>query len=227
MGRIVKFLVILLLLLAAGTGLVFAPVSFLPPPELKSGDLIFQTSRAEHALGVMAGTMSVYNHVGIVALRNNKPYVLDSSGVVGYTALEKWLGRGFGERYAVYRAKLTDEQRQVLLDTASHYEGRKYDIYFIFDNNKLYCSELPYLVFKEIGMPIGKVQHVRDLLVNNPFTQSLIEDRWQTHPHCQMPGITFDQCYQIILDQDLVTPISLARDKHMTKIYSNYLGGLL
>src|SRR5262245_6693468 len=132
MRRAIEILLILLLLLVGGVQLTFAPFWNDPPPRLQDGDLIFQTSRAQHALRVMAGMASLYNHVGIIAVRGGRVYVLDSAGSVKYTPLQKWVQQGYGKRYAIYRPMdLSAAQRRALFEAASRYEGVKYDFDFL------------------------------------------------------------------------------------------------
>ncbi len=59
--------------------------------------------------------------------------------------------------------------------------------------------------------------------INNVAARKLIEQRWRKHPACQTPKTAnFNACYQIILDQTLVTPASIARDPKLELIYTNF-----
>jgi hypothetical protein len=46
--------------------------------------------------------------------------------------------------------------------------------------------------------------------------------RWQRDSEGRSRQFDFEQCYKYILDQDLVTPASIANDGKFKKIYSNY-----
>lgn len=211
----------LLIVLLPGAARASALPQELPP--LQDGDLVFQTLKSPQTLGVMAATHSLFTHVGLVHVQEEKYYVLDSAGSVGYSPLERWIENGQNEKFAVYRYKtLTSEEREKLFAHVEPYLNAPYDTLFVFGNKALYCSELPYLLFESIDKPIGAVEHLSDLEVDNPQTQHLMKQVWQQHPHCQATGETFESCYPKILRQEIVTPGSLARDTHMEVIFSNY-----
>lgn len=224
----VKSIFIVVLCMVIVPVLVFVPFPGGDLPALHDGDIIVQTHESSQTLAIMSATGSLFTHTGMVQVRDGEYYVLDSAGSVGYSPLEAWVSHGIGGKFAVYRLPaLTPEEGARLFTLASSYLKAPYDPFFVFDNAALYCSELPYLLFKEVGRPIGHVQKVADLAVDNPITRQLIEARWQRHPHCQASGETFQSCYKKILKQEIITPASLARDERMEEIYSNYLGGIL
>jgi hypothetical protein len=139
------------------------------------------------------------------------------------TPLRDWIGRGLFKRVAIYRdPDLSPEQAKLVLAAAREFYGKPYDIFFSFNNDAIYCSELPYLSYKAAGIQIGKVQKVSDLHVDNFLVRRLIRQRWRRDPECVGKGYNFEQCYQHILDQDLVTPASIANDGKFKRIYSNY-----
>lgn len=192
-------------------------------PALENGDLIFQTSTSNQAKAILFATMSPYTHMGIVRVKQDEILVVEAVQPLRETPLNDWIARGVLGRYSVFRLpSLTAKQkRKVLLNAKSLY-GWPYDMFFSFDNNAIYCSELPYLAYKEAGIELGKVQKVSDLNFDNPLVRKLIESRWQRHPACKAKGYDFDACYQHILQQSLVTPESIAGDTQLVKIYSNY-----
>jgi hypothetical protein len=74
-----------------------------------------------------------------------------------------------------------------------------------------------------LGIPLGQKQRPRDLDIDNAAVRALIETRWQRHPLCIARGVkTFDTCYEIILDQQLVTPASIARDARLQTVFTNF-----
>ena len=161
--------------------------------------------------------------MGIIKERPSGFVVVEAAGVVRETPLQDWVDRGLLNRVALYRDEtLTDEQSQVILSSAEKYYGRAYDIFFSFNNQAIYCSELPYLAFGEAGIPIGRVQKVSDLNFDNALVKKIIEQRWQRHEECKAKNYDFEQCYDHILKQSLVTPASIADDKQFARIFSNY-----
>lgn len=128
----------------------------------KEGDIVFQISQSAQSKYVQLTTGSPWSHCGIVVEKNKKLYVLEASNVVKLTSLRKWINRG---KYKVVRT------RRVFNDPIkikySQYLGQPYDLAFKFDNNKMYCSELVYEIYKnqfdiKLGKP-KKVKHFRIL----------------------------------------------------------------
>ena len=211
----------ILLVLAAGS--LYATTAEVNFPPLKNGDLIFQTSTSSQSSAIFVATGNSYTHMGIIKEGPSGFVVVEAAGVVRETPLRDWVNRGLLNRVAVYRDEtLTNEQSQVVLSSAAKYYGRAYDIFFSFNNQAIYCSELPYLAFGEVGIPIGRVQKVSDLNFDNALVKKIIEQRWQRHEECTAKNYEFEQCYDHILKQSLVTPASIAEDKQFARIFSNY-----
>ncbi|EGF89243.1 hypothetical protein ABI_45900 [Asticcacaulis biprosthecium C19] len=190
------------------------------PPAYQDGDLIFQTSGSHQSAAILAATGSAFTHMGIVERRKDGWYVIEAGGTVRSVPLRSWIKRGQGGRYAIYRHPLSNDQARTILRAAHGLDGRPYDIFFSFENRAIYCSELPYLAYGKAGLTIGRVQKVRDLNADNGLAKGLIEKRWQRHEDCK--GLDFEACYARILDQDLVTPVSIAKDGQFRQIFSNY-----
>ena len=193
------------------------------PPALEDGDLIFQTSASNQAKAILFATMSPYTHMGIVRIKQDGVVVVEAVQPLRETPLQEWIARGVMGRYSVFRYPgLTPDRKKAILQKARSLHGRSYDIFFSFENNTIYCSELPYLAYKAAGIAIGEVQEVSDLNFDNPLVRKLIESRWQRHPACGFRNEDFDACYKRILRQKLVTPESISGDKQLKRIYSNY-----
>lgn len=219
MKRIFIFLAVAAISLAA---YVFA-LSFKEMPELRSGDLVFHTSGSNQSAAILFATLSPYTHMGIVRVEGTKVFVQEAAGTVREVSFEEWKNRGILNRIAIFRhADVTpDIAKKILHSTQSHF-GKTYDIFFSFKNKTLYCSELPYLAFQNAGVDLGEVQKVSDLNFDNPLVKKLIEQRWERNPECREQKLNFEKCYTHILEQDLITPASVAADDKLEKIYSNY-----
>lgn len=193
-------------------------------PPLKSGDLILQTLHTPQSLAIMLASESLYTHVGIIKATSRGYVVIDSAGKVGETPLKEWIERGRFQRFTILRDnRLSALSRGALLDHAIFFYGKPYDYYFQLDSDPLYCSELPYKLYQSIGLSLGKLENIGSLHVNLPPVQSLIKERLQTYPKCvDKPA---ELCYRMIMEQQVITPASIARDPHMTVIFSNYPSG--
>ncbi len=192
-------------------------------PPLQDGDLIFQTSTSNQSTSILIATANLYTHMGIIKNDDKNIKVIEAAGAVKETPLEDWVNRGVLRRTAIYRdINLTKEQSKYIVSFAKNLYGKPYDIFFSFNNDSIYCSELPYLAYKEAGIFIGKIQKISDLNFDNYLIKKLIKQRWQRHSECKSNSYDFEQCYKYILNQDLVTPASIANDNKFKKIYSNY-----
>jgi hypothetical protein len=217
-----KLLVVLILVVCLTAGSLYATANN-DLPSLRDGDLIFQTSTSAQSSAILAATADPYSHMGIVKNDGKGIKVIEAAGTVKETALQEWIDRGLLKRIAIYRdPDLTQTQAGQILSVARGLYGRPYDIFFSFDNDAIYCSELPYLAYQAAGISIGKIQKVSDLNFDNFLVRKIIRQRWQRHSECTSRQYGFEQCYKHILAQDLVTPASIANDGRLKRIYSNY-----
>lgn len=222
--RFLLYLCLLALIAGASVlGTFFYPSKVDDLPPLQTGDLIFQTLPSPQTPAIAMATKSLLTHIGVVLHTTEGDRVVDSAGVVREWSLEAFLDRGYGRKTTIYRhPAMTDEKQKALFETLKPYYGAKYDFLFLFGNAELYCSELIWLAFSAVGLPIGAVQKLRDLDVSNYFTQAIIKERAPFHPYCQDETLSEDTCINRILDQELVTPVSVARDKALVQLYNNY-----
>jgi hypothetical protein len=217
---------IIFLLACAYIWLTLTTVSARDLPLLKTGDIVFQTSRSSQSSAILLASMSPYSHMGIVEIaKDGAPFVVEAVGPVKATSLDEWIMRGLGARVAIKRlAGLTQEQAKAVLTAAHRFDGLPYDLFFMSSTDQIYCSELIKLAFANgASIDLGRVQKAKELYLDNFAARRLIERRWQKHPLCQTAETsTFDSCYAKILDQDLVTPASIFHDPKLELIYSNY-----
>lgn len=119
--------------------------------DLKEGDIVFQISKSRQSPFVQLATASPWSHCGIIVYKNGKPYVLEASNVVKLTELQKWINRGKGK---IWRSKrVLDDCPKIQY---KKYLGQPYDLAFKFDNNKMYCSELVYVIYRNKTMQTKK-----------------------------------------------------------------------
>lgn len=206
--------------------LTLTPVAANDLPLLKSGDIVFQTSRSSQSSAILLASMSVYSHMGVIEVQTDgTPFVVEAVGPVKSTSLDSWIKRGLGGRIAIKRlSTLSSGQAQAILQAAHQLDGRPYDLFFMSTKEEIYCSELVHLAFAEGGsINLGSVQKAKDLYLDNFAAKSLISKRWKKHPLCQTAETSsFEACYTQILEQELVTPASIFNDAKLELVYSNY-----
>jgi hypothetical protein len=123
---------------------------------LKEGDIVFQMSKSKQSPLIQLATFSPWSHCGIIIYKNEKPYVLEASNIVKLTPLNVWLQKGRGNIW---------KQVRVLKNcpkiSYKKYLGQHYDLAFKFNNNKMYCSELVYIIYKEqFGIELCKLRKI-------------------------------------------------------------------
>lgn len=150
----------------------------------KTGDIVFQSYEGTQGFAIQLATNSHYNHVGIIILKENKPYVFEAVEPVKFTPMEEWAKRGNGGHYVVKRLAGSDslinssviEKMNVF---ANKCDGKHYDIYFEWDDSKLYCSELVWKIYKECaGIELGKLKALKEYKLTNPIVQTKLKERY-------------------------------------------------
>ena len=116
-------------------------------PVVRDGDLIFQTSRSSQSVAIQRATGSPYSHMGLVLVRDGKPYVFEAVATVRFTPLDRWIARGAGGHFVVKRLRnagsVLDAAGINRLRTAAlRFAGRPYDPTFEWSDDRIYCSEL-------------------------------------------------------------------------------------
>jgi hypothetical protein len=223
------FLLILLILIAPplayfeAISYAHADKSKIPP--LESGDLIFNTPITHQTTAIILATGSIYAHAGVIHKHGDGTYtVIQARRRVDETPLSDFIESGWGERFTIKRyPDLTEVQKETVVKKAEQYIGRGYNYSFYMPSKEVYCSEIPYFAYRDANLSIGHEEKISELFVNNSAVHKLFEERWQKHPACQKPGTDYEACWKIVMQEPIITPVSVARDSHLTTVYSNYL----
>jgi hypothetical protein len=223
MRLIIKRTALLLLISAVVYSAYLSTRNLDTAPALQDADLVFQTSWTPQSLAIGLATASLYIHMGIIKHTDHGIVVIEAASTVRETPLKEWIERGILQRFSLYRYRgITQEQAQAVLEKAKTYYGRPYNHYFSFDSDDIYCSELVLFSFRDAGLEAPKPEKIGTLYINNPFSKALINERWKNYPACKGKDITFDQCYDIIMNSELISPARIASDPHMERIFTNY-----
>ncbi len=117
-----------------------------------------------------------YSHVAIVAVEDDKPYVLEASSEHGVarTEWDDFMGTSAAseDKPKVVIMRLTvDFPIEQTIERAKSHQGKPYDWSFLPDNGKFYCSELVYDCYRHAdGTPLftAKPMNFRDADGNMP-----------------------------------------------------------
>jgi hypothetical protein len=179
---------------------------------LRDGDLIFQTSLSGQSQAIQLATHSPYSHCGIIHRRGNDYFVFEAVEPVKWTALSKWIARGKEEHYVIKRLKnadqvLTPETLRKMAQVEDSFRNKHYDLYFDWSNEKMYCSELIWKVYKEAtGLEVGKLEQLKDIdLSSKPVRVKLKERYGDTIP----------------MDETVITPVSIFNSDLLTQVSFN------
>lgn len=143
-------------------------------PDVQEGDIIFQISTSDLSKAIQLATHSKYSHCGIIFKRDNEWYVYEAIQPVCYTPLQQWIARGKNGHYVIKRlrnatAVLTPDVISRMKKTGEQFKGKDYDFYFGWSDERIYCSELVWKIYKSAtGLEIGKLQELRDFDLKSP-----------------------------------------------------------
>lgn len=120
---------------------------------LHGGDIIFQTSLSRQSIAIQRATKSKYSHCGIIYKEKGRYYVYEAIQPVRRTPLDKWILRGKDAHYVVKRLKNSNELLTVanlskMKKEGERFKGKNYDLTFEWSDDKIYCSELIWKVYK-------------------------------------------------------------------------------
>lgn len=172
------------------------------PPALRTGDLVFQTSRSSQSRAIQQATGSRWSHVGIVEVAPDGVFVLEAEGTVARTPWARFLRRGAGDVLALRPRALGPEAAARVAAEARRHLGKPYDPLFGWGDDRFYCSELVRKAFaRGASLELGRMERLGDLRLDG--LRGDVERRWGNVP----AGL------------ELVTPASLAADPRLEEIW--------
>lgn len=156
--------------------------------KLKNGDIIFQTSLSGQSKAVQLATHSKYSHCGIIFYKLEGEYfVYEAAETVKMTPLAEWIARGESQHYVIKRLKnadsvLTPSAIAQMKQVGNQYNGFQYDLAFNWSDEKMYCSELVWKIYKNAtGIEVGKLQKLKSFDLQDETVKQLLNDRYGNH----------------------------------------------
>ncbi|MDI9879215.1 YiiX family permuted papain-like enzyme [Flectobacillus longus] len=178
----------------------------------KNGDIIFQISLSAQSKAIQLATQSQYSHCGIIYQKGNEYFVFEAVQPVKLTPLKEWIARGENHHYVIKRLKNAQSilSPKVLVSMQKEGEklrGKKYDIYFGWDDQRIYCSELIWKIYKRgANIEIGKLQRLKDFDLDNEVVREKLKERY---------GKT------IPLNEKVISPASIFDDSQLIEVERN------
>ncbi len=151
-------------------------------PAVQEGDIIFQVSESDLSTAIQLATHSKYSHCGIIFKKDDQWYVYEALQPVRYTPLMQWINRGKGRHFVIKRLKnagtvLTPEMISKMKMAGERFNGKDYDFYFGWSDERIYCSELVWKIYHETtGLEIGKLQQLKDFDLKSPAVKQQMQE---------------------------------------------------
>jgi len=180
--------------------------------KIQNGDIIFHVSLSGQGKAIQLATKSKYTHCGIIYEENGKFWVYEAIQPVQMTPLSDWIRRGDKGHYVIKRLKnastvLTPEVLKKMKGYSKRFQGKNYDIYFSWTDERIYCSELVWKIYYQItGIQIGKLQKLKDFDLTSPEVKQKMKERYGNN---------------IPLEEDVISPASMYDSELLTTVISN------
>jgi hypothetical protein len=147
---------------------------------LREGDILFQTSNSEVSRAIQLATHSKYSHCGVLLYESGQPYVYEAVQPVSKTPLENWTsGHYVAKRLKNADKALTPDALAKMKAEVKKFYGKDYDIYFDWDDDQLYCSELVYKVYERgAGVKVGEIRQLKDYDLSNELVKKHLQLRY-------------------------------------------------
>ena len=151
--------------------------------KFQDGDIIFQASRSEQSKVIEQATNSPYSHCGIIFYDNGNPYVYEAVQSVGKRKLNDWVSNGVDGAYKVMRLKdstlLTIGNIKKMKTFAISQFGKNYDIYFSWNENEWYCSELVWKTYMIVlSVELAHPKELREFNIDLPIVRKTMAKRY-------------------------------------------------
>lgn len=180
--------------------------------QLRNGDIIFQISKSSQSKAIQLATGSKYSHMGIIYQQGGKYFVYEAVQPVMLTPLEEWIQRGEKGHYVVKRLKnadaiLTETALQKMKAMGEQYKGKNYDIYFEWSDDRIYCSELVWKIYKQaLDIEIGELQSLSSFDLNNPIVAEKLKERYGNN---------------LPLKEQVISPVSIYQSEKLVMVIKN------
>ena len=163
---------------------------------LREGDILLQTSRSAQSRAIQLATHSRFSHVGVLRGDHGRFAVYEAVGPVRLTPVASWIARGEGGHFEVLRLKdadqrLTPETLRRMKEVGSRFGGKPYDFAFGWSDDRIYCSELVWKIYKQgAGVELGPLQRLGDFDLTSPLVQRALHERYGDRIPLEEPVIS-------------------------------------
>lgn len=167
------------------------------PYQPQVGDIVFQITTSSQSVAVQQATRSPWSHVGLVLFQGGQPVVLEAVQPVKYTPLKDWLDSGQGGRHVIQRLNrpLTVAEQAALHQRAKAYVGKPYDLTFEWSDDRIYCSELVWKLYRDaLGIELAPLARLKNFDLTTPAVRAKLRERYGD---------------RVPLDEPVVAPVAI------------------
>lgn len=96
-------------------------------------------------------------------------------------SINDWVNRGVNQQYVVKRLNrdLSRQQQNILVKNAETYLGKPYDIYFEWNNDAIYCSEIIWKAYNDaLGIQLAPLQKLNRFDLSDLKVKALMKQRY-------------------------------------------------
>ncbi len=178
----------------------------------QTGDILFQTSQSDQSQAIQVATKSPYSHVGVVFIRDDKPFVLEAVEPVQFTPMNIWIKQGVNSSYVAKRlldsdSILTKENLAELLAVGKTFVGKHYDDQYQWSDSSMYCSELVWKLYYEVfGIELGALAKLKSFDLTDPIVSAKLKERYGT---------------KIPYEEPVVAPVTILESNLLTTVYQS------
>jgi uncharacterized protein YycO len=129
------------------------------------------------------------------------------------TLLEDWISHGKESKYVVQRIKnankiLTKEVVAKMKSYGKSMNNKDYDLYFEWSDEKIYCSELVWKIYKYgANIELCKTKKLKDFNLNSPIVKNIMKERYGN---------------KIPYNEAVVAPSQLYESEMVETIFNNF-----
>ncbi len=186
---------LLILIVVSTTTYIF--LNFKQTTNYKEGDIIFQTTSGQTGKAIQLATHSKFNHCGVLFLENNKWIVYEAVQPVKKTSFEDFNARGAGVIKRLANRTLFEEDIDKLKILFKTYEHKEYDEAFNWSDERIYCSELVYKLYKNgLQIELCKPRKLSDFDLNNPLVKEKLNEKYGNKIPLNEPMVSPEDIYK-------------------------------
>lgn len=180
---------------------------------LRDGDIIFQTSQSAQCEAVRIATNSKFSHCGIIFTIEGEYYVYEAVQPVKLTPFKQWISHGEQHNYLVKRLKnaaeiLNPNTIEKMKSYGYQFKNKDYDLYFEWSDEKIYCSELVWKIYKNAaGITLCNLEKLESFNLENDKVKAILQERYGKN---------------IPLKEEVVAPSQLVNSNQLITIIDTY-----